>query len=110
MRVFLTGASGYVGRHVALELLRPRVTGLARQPSVGPILPRSNGGVSLICATLRPTGQRVEADAVVHCAMGYSPAGEDTGWIATLSISCRTFRVASSPRAACLPSSFDEVA
>lgn len=81
MNVFLTGASGYVGSHVAAELVSRghRITGLARQKSDRT---RSLTDIAWRYADLadpdayRDTLNR--ADAVVHCAMDYAAGAENS--------------------------------
>lgn len=81
MNVFLTGASGYIGRHVAQELVSRghRVIGLSRRESDRT---RSLGEVQWCFGELSTPESYVDelqsADAVVHCAMDYSSTGENS--------------------------------
>ncbi|MFT5143120.1 MAG: nucleoside-diphosphate-sugar epimerase [Rhodothermales bacterium] len=78
MNVFLTGASGYVGRHVAQELMARghQVTGLARKPSN-----RTSSPIEWCFADLEQYEDYRDAlesaDCIVHCAMGYSDSGAE---------------------------------
>ena len=80
MRVFLTGASGYVGSHVAMELLARghEVIGLARQPSERT---KYDAAVQWCFGDLSDPStfwdQMEKVNAVVHCAMDYSASGEN---------------------------------
>lgn len=80
MRVFITGASGYIGRHVALELLSRghQVVGLARRRSertkYAPEIAWCFGDLSDPASYAAAAEQ---SDAVIHCAMDYSAAGEN---------------------------------
>lgn len=80
VKIFLTGASGYVGRHVAQELLDRghEVVGLARKSS--PATERLNG-VSWCFGNLAEhndfEGEIDQADAIIHCAMDYSEDGKE---------------------------------
>jgi len=86
MNVFLTGASGYVGRHVALELLSRghEVVGLARASS-----PRTKYSDDVVWCyadlaafeSYRPILE--SCDAVIHCAMDYSQGSENSELDAT---------------------------
>lgn len=80
MRVFLTGASGYVGSHIAKELVsrRHEFVGLARKPS------RTTTGLDTLewfFADLAEFSQFEEqvtqANVIIHCAMNYSDSGEE---------------------------------
>lgn len=81
MKVFLTGASGYVGKHVALELLARghAVTGLARKASdrtkYSDDVQWCYGDLTDSKAYLEPL---MQCHAVVHCAMDYSSSGENS--------------------------------
>jgi nucleoside-diphosphate-sugar epimerase len=81
MRVFITGASGYIGKHVALELLSRghQVVGLARKPSERTTY---STGVDWRFADLSDFdaywGDLAGSDAVVHCAMDYSDGSENS--------------------------------
>jgi len=81
MNVFLTGASGYIGRHVAQELLLRghRVVGLSRKESERT---RSLSEVQWCFGELNsPDSYHQElqsVDAVIHCAMDYSSTGENS--------------------------------
>ena len=80
MKIFITGASGYIGRHVALELLSRGhdIVGMARRQS-----PRTeySDAVEWCFADLSDhesyQGVSESCDAVVHCAMDYSQAGSE---------------------------------
>ena len=80
MRVFLTGASGYIGTHVARELLSRghEVIGLARKSSDRT---RRVPAVRWLFADLSDLSRYMNglnrSDAVVHCAMDYSSSGEN---------------------------------
>jgi len=80
MNVFLTGASGYIGRHVALELLSRghKVVGLARQNSERT---RYSDKVAWCYADLSDFDaywdDLATSDAVVHCAMDYTSSGSE---------------------------------
>jgi len=80
MKVFLTGASGYIGRHVALELLSRghEVIGLARQASNRMEYSKE---VVWCYSDLKDFDQYwtmlESSDAVVHCAMDYSSSGSE---------------------------------
>lgn len=80
MRVFLTGASGYIGKHVALELLSRgyEVVGLARKPSERT---KYHAAVKWCFGDLSDPSSYwdhlTKSDAVVHCAMDYSASGEN---------------------------------
>ena len=80
MRVFLTGASGYIGKHVALELLSRghRVAGLARKSSERT---EFSEGIEWHYADLSHFdeywNELAISDAVVHCAMDYSSSGTE---------------------------------
>ncbi len=80
MQIFLTGASGYVGRHIAqeLEIRGHQVTGLARKPSVRTAAAESIkwcfsdlGQPELMADVME------RSDCVIHCAMDYSGAGKE---------------------------------
>lgn len=79
MKVFLTGASGYVGRHVAQELVSRghEVTGLARRAS-----PSTDGlnNIEWCFADLAEfnefEGLIDRADVIIHCALNYSDSGD----------------------------------
>ena len=81
MKVFVTGASGYVGRHVARELLSRghQVFGLSRSPSERttslPDVQWCFGGLDSPDSYKEVLGA---SDAVVHCAMDYSSTGENS--------------------------------
>jgi nucleoside-diphosphate-sugar epimerase len=81
--VFVTGASGYIGRHVCAALLRGghRVSGLARSADSARRL--AMHGVRSVSGDLTApasvTGPAAGADAVVHIPMSHDfGAGEDT--------------------------------
>jgi nucleoside-diphosphate-sugar epimerase len=77
MRVFMTGATGYVGSHVAVELRKRGhdVVGLARTDSAREKLLRA--GVHPVMGDLQDAavlGEMVRAaDAVVHCGFASGP-------------------------------------
>ena len=81
MNVFLTGASGYVGRHVAAELVARghRVIGLARPESERT---RRSREIEWRYADLADSAsyrdELMASDAVVHCAMDYSAGSENS--------------------------------
>ena len=80
MQIFLTGASGYVGRHVAQELkIRGhQVTGLARKPSVRTAAAKSIKWCFSDLGQLELIGDAMDrSDCVIHCAMDYSGAGKE---------------------------------
>ncbi|NQV72710.1 NAD-dependent epimerase/dehydratase family protein [bacterium] len=75
MNVFITGASGYIGRHVALELVSRghQVTGLARQESERTNFSREVEWCYANLSNFEGYWQTLEqSDAVIHCAMDYS--------------------------------------
>jgi len=80
MRVFLTGASGYIGKHIALELLSRghQVIGLARKSSE-----RTKYATEMewCFADLSDFDNYLntltQSDAVIHCAMDYSSFGSE---------------------------------
>ena len=78
MRVFLTGASGYIGRHIGQALIRSghQVVGLARSDSKSTRLQQE---INWIYSDLIHFKQHKEAfnqvDAVIHCAMNYDDNG-----------------------------------
>ena len=80
MRVFLTGASGYVGRHVALQLLSEghEVVGLARKATKRT---RYSAEMKWHFAQLADFtaywNELSTSDAVVHCAMDYTASGAE---------------------------------
>ena len=80
MRVFLTGASGYIGKHVALELLTRghQVIGLARTSSerteYSTEIEWCHADLSSFSAYWK---KLAVSDAVVHCAMDYSSSGSE---------------------------------
>src|ERR1700680_2159309 len=77
MRVFMTGATGYIGSHVAWELKRRGhdVVGLARDESASEKLLR--GGIHPVMGDMEDTAVLHEmvrdADAVVHCGFARGP-------------------------------------
>ena len=80
MQIFLTGASGYVGRHIAeeLEIRGHRVTGLARKPSARTAAAESIDWCFSDLSQLELIGDALQGcDCVIHCAMGYSGAGKE---------------------------------
>ena len=80
MRVFLTGASGYIGKHVALELVSRghQVVGMARKPSQRT---KYSSDVEWCYAELTDVeeywSELESSDAVVHCAMDYTSSGTE---------------------------------
>jgi nucleoside-diphosphate-sugar epimerase len=87
MRVFVTGASGYVGSAVAAALARGghEVSGLARSEASA----RRLAAAEMIPVTgdmSEPDGLRAaarEADAIVHCAADWSPRFHELDRLAT---------------------------
>jgi nucleoside-diphosphate-sugar epimerase len=79
MRVFVTGASGFIGSAVAAELRNAghEVTGLARSPAAADRLTALGGDVTL--ATLADTGSLHAAAAVCD-----GEAEPYFGWLAAL--------------------------
>ena len=90
MRIFLTGASGYIGRHVALELLSRghEVIGLARKASQRT---KYSATIEWCFADLSDFSaywkQLLDSDAVVHCAMDYSSSGSENSDLDTSFVS-----------------------
>lgn len=81
MNIFLTGASGYIGRHVALELLSRgyNVSGLARAASPRTeALPTVSWRFAGLADFNAYQADIDAADAVIHCAMDYTADGENT--------------------------------
>src|SRR5688572_15069297 len=80
MRIFLTGATGYIGSAVLDALLRAghEVTALVRDPEKAERVARR--GVRPILGDLaKPTSYQVpaeSADAIVHTAFEYSKRGQ----------------------------------
>ena len=80
MKIFLTGASGYIGRHVALELLSRghEVIGLARKKSERTAYSdEMEWCYSDLSHYDAYWSSLVNAEAVVHCAMGYTSEGTE---------------------------------
>lgn len=80
MRVFLTGASGYIGKHVALELLSRghEVIGLARKSSGSTNYSTEIGWRFADLSHFDEYWNDLAmSDAVVHCAMDYSSSGSE---------------------------------
>lgn len=79
--VFLTGATGYVGRHVLSELARRghRVTCLARSAETALRLERDGhtAVVGDLSASSVWAAAAVKCDAVIHTAFPYDDAGEE---------------------------------
>jgi nucleoside-diphosphate-sugar epimerase len=77
MNVFVTGATGYIGRSLVRALLRAghSVHALARDPAKTPADLRSK--VSWVEGNLREPGRwsarARQADALIHCGMEYAP-------------------------------------
>jgi nucleoside-diphosphate-sugar epimerase len=97
MRVFVTGATGYVGRAVAEAFRRAahRVTGMVRSEAAASRL-RAAGLQAVVADLRRPETYRAHAaahDVVVHAAFEYDDAGnevletEETA-VATLLAAC----------------------
>ncbi len=82
MKVLLTGGTGFIGSHVAVELARRKhaVTILARNPDKVPAL-RAFAGIEIVPGEItdrRRLEQLVSGkDAVVHVALNYT---KSTGW------------------------------
>jgi UDP-glucose 4-epimerase len=82
MKVLLTGGTGFIGSHLAVELARRRhaVTILARNPDKVPAL-RAVEGIEIVQGEITDRdrlGQLVcGQDAVVHVALNYT---KSTGW------------------------------
>lgn len=82
MRIFLTGITGFIGSHIAVELLRQghRVVGLARNKNKVPGLMNLDG-LEIVQGTLsdRELLRRLVAckDACVHVALDYT---KSEGW------------------------------
>ena len=75
MNVFITGASGYIGKHVAMELVScgHKVTGLARKKSERTTYSTDMDWCYADLAFFDGYWESLEkADAVIHCAMDYS--------------------------------------
>jgi|GEM_PF-2014778 len=80
MKVFLTGASGYIGRHVASELLSRghQVVGLARKQSERTEYSTQMEWCFADLSDFEAYRTRLfDSDAVVHCAMDYTPSGSE---------------------------------
>lgn len=81
MRVFMTGATGYIGRFVARELRKRGhdVVGLARNESAMEALQRR--GVHPVMGDMQSTDVLQEmvrdADGVVHCGFAAGPSGRE---------------------------------
>lgn len=79
MRIFLTGATGFIGHAVAAELARAghEVTGLVRSAEKGRAVEKV-GGRAVVGDMKEPAGWREaagECEALVHAAVEYSPDG-----------------------------------
>ncbi len=86
MQIFLTGASGYVGKHIAeeLEIRGHRVTGLARKPSARTAAAESIDWCFSDLSQLELIDDAMQGcDCIIHCAMGYSGAGKENGELDT---------------------------
>lgn len=85
--VFLTGATGYVGRHVLMELIRKghETTCLVRSPDAAKRLERDRCAVVVgdlaACADWIATA--VRSDAIVHTAFPYGASGEELAVVET---------------------------
>jgi len=77
MNIFLTGGTGFIGSHIAVELLRQghRLTLLARNPDKMPAL-KSVDGINMAAGDLSDLDLLSELvkeqDAVVHVALNYT--------------------------------------
>ncbi len=86
MQIFLTGASGYVGKHIAeeLEIRGHRVTGLARKPSARTAAAESIDWCFSDLSQLELIGDAMQGcDCVIHCAMDYSGTGKENNELDT---------------------------
>ena len=85
--VFLTGATGYVGRHVLIELARRghRTTCLVRSAEAALRLQRDGHSavVGHLSAPLSWMETAMNCDAVIHTAFPYSEAGEELAGVET---------------------------
>ena len=80
MKVFLTGASGYIGKHVALELVSRGhdVVGMARKASERTEYSKDVEWCYSDLSNFEQFWPLLESsDAVVHCAMDYSSSGSE---------------------------------
>lgn len=93
MNVFVTGASGYIGKHITLELASRghQVTGLARKESERTTYSSDVEWCYADLSDFEGYWQTLEeSDAVIHCAMDYSTMGQansdlDRGFIDRMS-------------------------
>jgi nucleoside-diphosphate-sugar epimerase len=101
MRVFVTGATGYIGSAIVLRLVKAghEVTGLVRSTEKKSAL-EAAGGVAVLgdYKDVAPFAEAALAcDAIVHAAMEYSPEGIAAGEKTLLTLACRGERRAGGP-------------
>lgn len=86
MRIFLTGASGYIGAAIARALLKAghEIVGLTHSPQKIPRLDQM--GVSPVYGDIQSPGswlrQAAGCDALIHAAFDYGPRGPQADWTA----------------------------